>query len=192
MQPPGVPVSQCLSNVRRHCPQYVRSSKSPVATIPAPFSTRQTTRSGVAPAPPVSRPTTKLEHVAWHDAVNARILHTHTRYLRRGLFDCTLGPCHSRIRARNICLGPRSRRKSCKRRGAAVGALLARSRTCRASRGAGDAPGQSWPANWLYRHQLTVAASSHLRQRHFCTRAAQTSRVVLAGYRMEIWANTWG
>lgn len=58
-------------------------------------------------------PPSKLEHFAWHDAVNARILHTHSRNLCRRLLDCALGPRHSIIRACHIRLGPRCRHTSC-------------------------------------------------------------------------------
>jgi hypothetical protein len=118
---------------------------------------------------------------AWHDAVNARFLHTHARNFRRRILDCTLGPGHTPLRARDFCLGPRRRHKSCEGLCGTVCRVRRNSATGRAHCGARDRPGQSGCLGVFYDWSLTVLASTSREQRYLCARAAQTSRVVLVG-----------
>jgi hypothetical protein len=142
----------CWRIARHRLSHYVPSSAPPVA--PSLISRRhpqQSTRSRITPTPALSRPRSKLQHFAWHNAVNARILHTHTRNLCRRLLDCALGPGHSLARAHNICLGSRSCHKSCKGLWVVVSTLLRTSPACCVSCIPRDGSGQLGWFCGLYR-----------------------------------------
>jgi hypothetical protein len=149
MRPPTSAMRVCSPDARHHLSHYVPSSEPPVVNLLVSRHTRQTTRSTVAPVLQVTRPTSTLQQLAWHDAVNARILHPHIQYLRRGLLNCSLGSCHSCIRARDIRLGSRSRHKGRKGVRAVVCTLPPASFTHCTSCGTRDGSGQSIWINWL-------------------------------------------
>jgi hypothetical protein len=125
---------------------YVLTSSTPCTeqTITRCRSVRillPTSRYAIKPVKPFTVPS-KLEQSAWHDAVNARILHSHTRNLCRRLLDCPLGPCYSFVRAFHIRLGPRRCCKSCQRLRFAICFLPRASLACRAHCGARNRLGQ--------------------------------------------------